>query len=357
MSIELRRANARQMRERIVDFFWRIQMWPYSTKEQYYRLWDWRYTALSESDPAVWIALDDDIIVGHIALCFRNLSVDNQQIRVGVLTNFRVDEAYRSGALAAALAGAPRAAVRRGELDLLMGYGNRSAHQMVVALGYLDLGRMQTLVRVLRWGPALVRRSPKLQPAAALCSAAARVQRAFRRARVPKVPSFLAARTLSAAEIQTIDRSHWKLGTSMTWNGSLNYYANRFCGSEFCEGRVLGVVDTRSNKVEAVTAVTGSSQLTILECETNRDVLSTTEAVEAVAQASPDADSVRVPLLPGTDLAEKFIKAGYVRLPAAYSDPTIYNTFWSAWWPPEHPLASQMSKTNHWNLWLGWSHH
>jgi hypothetical protein len=355
--MQLRRIDPLQMRERIVDFFWRIRMWPYSTREDYFRFWDWRYRSLSEVEPAAWIALDGETIVGHIALYFRDLCVNSQRIRAGILANFRIDDTKRRSALAAALVGAPRAAVRRGELDLITAYGPIPAHQLAVALGYHDLGAMKTFVRVLRWSPVLRRRNRALLPMVPIVRAAARAHQLVRRAHVPDVPSFLVARTLTAAEVRSSDLSHWRANGTMNWSGSLEYYANRFCTSEFSSSRVFGVLDSRTDTIEALAAVTGSTRLTILQCDVNDRVMSRAAAVEAILRADPDVASVHVPILPGTDLTKEFTKAGYTILPSRLEGSSIREKSWSAWWRPEHPLAAELARTSHWNLWSGWTNY
>jgi hypothetical protein len=345
------------MRDRIVEYFWRIQMWPYQTKEEYYRFWDWRYNALSEVEPATWIALEGDTIIGHVALLFRDLYLNGQRIRAGVTTNLRVDDSYRNGALAVVLTKAPRTAARRGEFDLLTSHSTSSAHQLAVAVGHRELGSMQTFVRVLRWYPVLRRRSPKLVPMVPVVRAASRVYQTIRGTAIAHVPPFFVARMLSAAEVRSLDLSHWRVNESMNWNGSLGYYANRFCGSEYSDGRVFGVVDNRTGAVEAVVAVSGSARLTILQCDVNERVISRALAVEATLRVNPGIESVHVPLLPKTALAEEFVRAGYTGLPARLEDPWIHNRSWSVWWRPEHPLAGQLERISRWNLWLGWAHH
>lgn len=352
---ELRRVEPHRMRERIVEFFWRIRIWPYATKEEYYRFWDWRYGALSEVEPAAWIALEGDTVIAHIAVNFRDLYLNGQRLRAGILANFRIDESYRSGALAAALVGAPRAAVRRGEFDLITGYGTSSAHQVALALGYRDLGPMRSFVRVLRWGPILRRRYPKLLPVIPLIGAAARLHQATRR--VAEVPSSLIARALPATEVRALDPSHWRATASMSWSGNVAFYANRFCSSEFSTGRMFAVEDVRSHAFEAIAAATGSARLTILQCDTNQHAMSRPQAVEAILRTDPDVESVHIPMLPQTDLAKEFVANGYRPLPARFENPWIRDRSWSAWWRADHPLAAELSRTHRWPLWSGWTHH
>jgi hypothetical protein len=357
MGIRLRRVNPFDMREPIVEFFWRIKMWPYASKDAYFRLWDWRYRCLSETDPAVWVATAGDTVVGHIAVHFRYLSVNGQRLCAGVPGNFRVDEAHRNVAVGAALASAPRMLVQRKEIDLLTGYGNRIAHAMSLAMGFRDLGAMQTLIHARRWAPILRRRSFALGFLSPLVSLAAGVHQRFRRTTSARIPDSLTARPIVTEELAVMDRSHWQRGAGLRWDGSMPYFASRFGSTEFRATRVFGIIDSHNGRLEGLVAIEGTEQVNVLECDTNESVLSAVQAVELVMRAIPDAESVRVALLPQSHGAADFAKAGYLRMPAAASAPTIRDTFWSSYWLAAHPLASALAATDQWNMWYGWSHH
>jgi Acetyltransferase (GNAT) family len=357
MALEVRCIDPREMRAAIVDFFWRIRMWPHPTKDHYFRLWDWRYASLSEQNPLAWVALDGTTVVGHITVLFRTLALNGQRIRAGITANYRVDEPYRSTMVGSALASAPRTLVRQGELDVLLAFSNLAGSRVVVALGYRELGPMCTWAQVTRWAPLLRRRSRFLTAFAPLVSAAARAHRRLRGARTPRLPEELTARVLSANELVGLDRSHWEHPRGLTWDGTIAAFANHFSPSEFRASRVLGVIDRRSGRLEGLVALEGVNDLQILECSVNDSTLSAVQAVELAVQASPGVESVRVPLLPQTNLAAAFRDAGYLQLPTAYSAAVLRGTLWSAYWAKEHPLATALADTRAWNLWYGWSHH
>lgn len=357
MGLEVRRIDPLEMRAAIVDFFWKIHMWPHPTKDHYFRLWDWRYRSLSEQTPIGWVALDGTTVVGHIVVLSRTLTLNGQRIRAGITANYRVDEPYRTTMVSGALGSAPRALIRQGEFDLLLAFSNRAASRVIVALGYRELGRMRTWVKVFNWAPILRRRSRLLPALAPLASAGVRAYQLVRRVRAPHLPDGLTARVLGAEKLASLDCSHWQHRGGLTWDGTLTSFANHFCPSEFRASRVIGVVDGRTGRLEGLVALEGTDHLQILECSVNESALSAVHAVELAVQASPDVQSVRVPLLPQTNLAAAFRDAGYLQLPAAYSAAVLRDTFWSVYWLKQHPLAAALADTRAWNLWYGWSHH
>jgi hypothetical protein len=357
MGLEVRRVDPLEMREGIVDFFWRIRMWPQPTKDHYFRLWDWRYRSLSEGPPATWVVLEGTTVVGHLAILLRTLALDGQRIRAGITANYRVDPSLSATLVSGALARAPRRLVRAGELDLLLGFSNTAAHREAVAIGNLELGPLRTFAHVVRWAPLLRRRSRLLGALAPLAGAAMRARKLFGRARSPHLPEDLTALVLEAKELAGMDRSHWEHRGGLTWDGTTAAFANHFCPSEFRASRVLGVIDRRTDRLEGLVALEGENDLQVLECSVNESALSAVQAVEIALRASPAVESVRVPLLPRTHLAAAFRDAGYLQLPAAYSAAVLRGTFWSAYWPKEHRLATALADTRAWNLWYGWSHH
>lgn len=357
MGLEVRRINPLEMRAAIVDFFWRIRMWPQPTKDHYFRLWDWRYRSLSEGKPVTWVVLDGTTVVGHLTVLLRALALDGQRVRAGITANYRIDPSYSATLVSGALAKAPWRLVREGELDVLLGFSNSSAHRVALAFGNRELGPLCTYAQVTRWVQLLRRRSRFLPVLAPVVSAAARAHRLLRAARTPRIPEGLTARLLNANELASMDRSHWAQGRGLTWDGTTASFASHFCPSEFRSSRVLGIIDHRTDRLQGLVALEGEKDLQILECSVNEGALSAVQAVETAVQASPAVESVRVPLLPKTKLAAAFRDAGYLRVPSAYSAALLRGTFWSAYWPKQHPLATALADTRTWNLWYGWSHH
>jgi hypothetical protein len=355
MAVRLRRVDPIEVRDRVVEFFWRMRAWPYPSIDDYYRNWDWRYTALSEPGPVSWIAEEGGQVVGHMGLNFRTLSVRGQRVRAAVPGNFLLDDAYRNSMIGPSLAGAPRALVRREELDLLLGYGNKIAHSLFLGFGCKDLGAMESWIDVRRWGPVLRRRSAALAWFAPAIGAATRIRRALVRGVAQS--GALLVRELSAQELRSVDRSHWSAAAGLAWDGTSEYFYKRFATSPFRPTRVYGVVNGDTNRIEGLVVTEGTTRISILECDVNEESVSAVRAVDLVAAALPNAETIVVPSLRGSLLAAEFGAAGYHRRGSADSDRVLANTYWSAYWDPKSPFAAAFAEPRLWRLWYGWSHH
>src|ERR1017187_4848255 len=81
MAIQVKRVNPFDVREAVVELFWKLRTWPYPTKDEYFRYWDWPYSLISETVSAVWVAVDGSEIIGHMAVHFRHLCFDGHAMR------------------------------------------------------------------------------------------------------------------------------------------------------------------------------------------------------------------------------------------------------------------------------------
>jgi hypothetical protein len=356
MAIKLQRVNPFDVRESVVDFFWRMRAWPLATKDEYFRCWDWRYSAIPESDPTIWIAVDDQVIVGHVACNIRRLRYDGRVVRAGVPGNFLVDPNYRNSMIGPQLASAPIKLAQRGEIDIFIGYSNQIAHAIALGLGCRELGRMRPLVEIRRWEPLLAR-LPGGGLLAPMADAAVGVWRAVTGRPRPRPANGLSARDLSAAEIASMDRSHWSRSAAFSWDGDSAYLARRFLDCPIRRYRVLGIVDTQSAQIQGFVVGEGSARFNVIHCAVNESVLSEVEAVEVALRAAPSVEVAIVPLLPGTQLAHEFSRAGYMLRSAKRSDVVLRNTAWSSYWQPTHPLAPFFADTQRWKIWYGWNCH
>ncbi len=356
-AIRLKRVAPPEAREAIVQLFWRMQAWPYATEEEYFRYWDWRYSSTSESPPAVWVALADDRVVAQLAVNFRHFQVAGRPVEVGVPANFLVDDQYRKMMIGPLLVKAAQRMVRKGEIDLLLSYSNRTAHAISVALGSKDIGSMQSFVEVRRWAPVLGRRYPGGALLAPLAGAAAKLRKRLRSRDPLEHPEEFVVRDLTAEELASMDRTHWAQSSGLVWNGSGDYLANRFLRCPFREYRVAGIVQKSSGRLEAILITEGAARLYVTLCAANEAVLSDVEAVELLARARPDVEVVVVPLLPQTALASEFLAAGFLARSGPDADSVVQRTFWSAYWAPGHPLASYFERWEAWKLWYAWNQH
>jgi len=355
MAVKIQRVNPLERREALVDYFLRLQAWPYATRAEYLRYWDWRYTSISESDSTAWIALDGDRIIGHIACNFRTLRCDGRRVRAAVPGNYLVDDAYHNTMVGVQLANSLMRLAKRDEIDLLLGFGNRAAHALFVGLGCVEIGAMLPHVEVLQWGPILARRLPVASVLAPAVNAAGAAWRQFRRGR--RARASVRVRDLTAEDLLALDRSHWLEPAGLAWDGSLGYIARRFLTCPVRSYRVIGITEGETGRLEGLVVVEGSARLNVVQCLVNEATLTDVSAVELAVDASPAAEVALVPLLPGSALAGQFAAAGFVRRSRANADPVLQNTTWSAYWRPDHPLAARFADTRCWKLWYGWSHH
>jgi len=356
MAIEFRRVAPLDVRDGVVDLFWRLRSWPWPDKNDCYRYWDWRYTSLSDDTPVVWVATDGGKVVGHIALYRRHFRIGEMDVNGGVPGNFLVDPDYRSTPIGPRLASAPRAMLRSGEVDAIFGYGNKAAHAMFVRLGFRDLGAMELFADVRRWGPALARRIPGGAVLAPFASAVHTIRRAARGARPPRDIAGLEARFLSADETAGIDRTHWSRSPdALVASDTSRYLADRYLRNPFRQRQVIGLIDQGTGLAEAYVVVEGDRRVKVIDCQVNEERMSEPEAVGMAIRAIPDAETVLVPLLPQTDLAAAFLAAGYMR--RATNDFVEGNTWWCAQWSPSSPAAQCLERVNRWKLWFGWNHH
>lgn len=357
MAIQIKAVSPFAMRDPIVDFFWRMRAWPYATKEEYFKYWDWRYHSISESEAVVWIATDGGAIVGHMALNFRNLRLGGRPVRAGVPGNFLVDGQYRNTLIGPLLAGSPLKAVRRSELDLLLGYGNRVAHAIFVGLGCREVGVMRSYVVVRKWETILARRFPPARLLAPIAGTAVAAWNRLSRRKPPQPAPFLEARDLGATELLAMDRTHWTPSAGLESVGSREYLVNRFLRCPVRSYRVTGIINRQTKRIEGIVVSEDAARMSILLCEVNASAVSEVEAVALTIGVSPGAEIVLVPLLPGSSLGDAFRQAGFMLRSDAGSDAVVRGTTWSAYWRPEHPLAARFADTREWKLWYGWSHH
>lgn len=358
MAIRLKRITPHEAREAMVGFFWRMRAWPFGTEEEYFQYWDWRYTHTSDGPAAVWIAMDDDRIVGHLAVNFRNFQVSGQPIRVGVPVNFLVDDEYRDSMIGPLLARAPQKMVRRRELDLfLCEMCSAAAHQMFVGLGLKDLGTMLSLVEVRRWAPVLRRRITGGTMLAPLASAVARFRKLIKNGTGREHPEGFVVRDMTAEEVAMIDRSHWPRPQGLAWDGTGAYLSNRFLRCPNRSYQVVGIFDELTQRIEGILVTEGSARLNVILCATNQSLLSEVQAVDLAVDLRPEVEVVVVPLLPQTSLATEFSRAAFFPRFGVDADSVVQNSYWSAYWLPDHPLASPFAQTEGWKLWFGWNQH
>lgn len=349
-------ADPAAMREELVDFFWEQRHWPYPSRAEYERVWAWRYESLGDAPARIWIARSaSGQILGHIAVHPRRLRFRGQDLLAAVPGNFVVRADHRSSLIGPRLAAGLRRLVADGEFDLVLAYGNPVAHQMFSRLGFRGLGRLHEYLDVRRSAALLRRRSRAAVAIAPLVDASLAARRWwYNRARRIVVRN-LHARELRADEIATLDRSHWTESQEQIAGAATGaFLAGRYLAAPFSGYRIVGVFDA-SNAVQALVAVSVRRRVKILECATNADAVDVPAALDAAIRILPHAHAVLVPILPESRVAIELAHAGYFcREPR---DPVAARSWWSAYWPPDHRLADELSKVERWTLFFGATHY
>ena len=344
-------------RDELIDFFWEQRHWPYSTREEYLRAWEWRHESLGDASARVWIAREESQgeIVGHIAVYPRRFRFQGRDLAVGVPGNFLVRADHRNSLIGPRLAAGLRRLVSDGELDLVLAYGNPAAHQMFSRLGFRALGRMHEFLDVRRSATILRRYSGAAAAAAPIVDAALAARRWWRNGLRPRSVRNLHAREVGVAEVKGLDRSHWSEPRDQIVGAATGQYlASRFLQAPFSDYRIVGIFD-RSNAVQALVAINVRRRVKILECVTNPDALDVASAIDIAVRTLPNAHAVLIPLLPGSHVARELREYGYfAREPR---DPVTARSWWSAYWRDDHPLVNDLSETARWTLLFGATHY
>ena len=345
------------VREELVDFFWEQRHWPYPTREDYDRVWEWRYASLGDAPARIWIARSQlhGEVLGHIAVYPRRFRFHGRDLLAAVPGNFVVRADHRSSLIGPRLAAGLRRLVAGGEFDLVLAYGNPTAHQMFSRLGFRSLGRLHEYVDIRKSATLLRRRSRATVAVAPLVDASLATRRWWRNRGRQSPVRELHARELRPDEVTTLDRSHWSEPQEQIVGAATGkYLAGRYLAAPFSGYRVLGVFDP-SNAVQALVAMSVRRRVKILECVANADALDIPAAIDAAIRILPHAHAVLVPILPGSRVASELAQAGYFgREPR---DPVAARSWWSAYWQQDHPLASELSKIERWALFFGATHY
>ena len=347
-----------ELREELIDFFWSQRHWPYTTREDYARAWDWRQASLGEEPARVWIAraVPTGEILGHIAVYPRRFRFRGRELRVGVPGNFLVREDQRNTLIGPRLAAGLRRLVTDREFDVVLAYANPAAHQMFTRLGFRVIGQMHEFLDVRRSASILRRYARGAMIAAPLVDAALAVRRWWRRRRETGFSvRRWQARLLERAQVRDLDRDHWSvIEDRIAPAGSGDYFAGRFLDAPFSDYRVIGIFDP-AGRAQAVVAVNARHRVRVAECAVNTLAIDSSTAISIALRALPDPHAVLVQALPSSRLAGELERAGFLaREPL---DPVAARTTWSAFWRDDHQLASDLADSTRWALLFGSTHY
>ncbi|HEX9310662.1 MAG TPA: GNAT family N-acetyltransferase [Gemmatimonadaceae bacterium] len=356
MSFEFKRADPRAIRDEVVDFFWSHHRWPGDTREDYLRIWDWRYSALSEGPSLSYLARlkETGEVVGHIGVYRRNFRIGSTDISVCVPGNLFVHPDWQQNIVGVRLLMFLRSLIQGREFDLVLGFGNQVANAMLLRLGFRELGAMHSYVDVRDAGSVLRRRKPALAVIAPLVNVgfAARRLLARRRARPDAV---LRVRKLAAEHFVSLDRSHWAPPARLVACESNRFVIDRYLNEPQAERHLYGLFDPRTDSLEAFIVTEPAPRIKIWDCQSNPATIDSVSAIEALASALDRVETVLVPTQPESRLASDLVGAGFLDREA--TDPTEAGTYLSVYSLPDNPCSAVLSDPANWDIWLGSRHY
>jgi predicted N-acetyltransferase YhbS len=358
MSFDFETVDPHSIRDEVVNFFWEHRKWPGQTREDYYRIWDWRYTSLSEGPALAHIARLKETreIVGHVGVYRRTFRFGNDKIQVGVPGNLFAHPAWQKTIVGVRLVMFLRSLVQRSELDAIIGFGNETANEMLARLGFAQLGAMHTYVDIRNAGPVLRRRHRALTMIAPLVNAVSSARRAVGSAKRTAQGMKLKVRELDWGEILTLDRSHWAPPDRLVAWDSNRFLAERYLMEPGTSRQIHGLFHGATGSLEAYVVSENTTRIKIWDCQSNPATLDPPSAIAAVAAMRwPGAETILAPTLPQTRIATELVAAGY--LDRRSDDQTEANTLVSAYWLPESPHTGILSDPGLWNIWIGSRHY
>lgn len=345
------------IRDELVDFFWEQRHWPYATREEYTRAWNWRQTSLGDAPARVWIARAEGSreILGHLAVYPRRFRLRGRELLAGVPGNFLVRPEYRNSLIGPRLAAVLRRLVLDGEFDVMLAYGNPAAHQMFARLGFRTLGRLHEYIDVRRSGAILRRYSRAAVAAAPVVDAALAMRRWWRRRVGRRGIGQWSARELSASEVRALDRSHWvEHSERIVATAAGEHLASRYLSAPFATYRIAGIFD-RNGAVHALVVITARHRVKVCECVTNARTLDVPTAIEVATGALGSVGALLVATLSASETAGELSRYGFMgREPR---DPVAERSWWSAYWRADHGLATHLGNPACWTLFFGSTHY
>lgn len=355
-SADVRRVDPEEVRDGVVDLMWEHRHWPGSSREEYERLWRWRYEALGDGEPAVWAArAPDGEIIGHYAVFPRHYRLGEHEIRVGVPGDLLVHRQWRGSGVGIFLCRLPMRLAREGAWDVVLVTATPEAHELAVRLGYRDLGALHRFVDVRSSGGLLGQRIGPLGGAVApVLDAGLALRRRVRRSGRMKRTRGLDVRALDGDALFRLERSHWEAHADrLVSAGSVEYLAGRFLEHPHADRTTFGVIDREAGRLEAcVTVAFNDGIATVEDCQTNAARVTEIAAIALVGEHLPNVvRSYEVPTLRRGRLADELRNWGFIhRQPEEESRATPRV---AVYWNRDHPLAHQFRQTGAWSLYSG----
>lgn len=354
-AVAITQVEPRDVREGVIDLLWEHRHWPGSSREEYRRLWEWRYAGLSESTPLAWVArTEDGRIAAHLAVFPRRYRVGETELRCALPGDVLVHRDFRASGLGARLILLPRQLVKEGRFDMVLVVGNALVHRLCTRLSYRDLTTFASYVDLRRSGPGLERRFGRVaRLASPLVDLAWTLRRRLRQRGARRRAAGLVAERLDAEQVLRLDRGHWRYPAGRVVGAEDEVYvARRFLGDPYTRREIFGLRDTRTRRFEAlVTVEYWTGRAVVCDCRVNAARLDEVTAIVSVGDQLPaGVQSYAVAARPDSLLGEELEAGGFVLRPVDSEDRRLHLT---AFWSAGHPLAGSLKRIEAWNLYLG----
>ncbi|HJQ53079.1 MAG TPA: hypothetical protein VJ825_04460 [Gemmatimonadaceae bacterium] len=356
MTFEFQRVDPLEVRDEVIDFFFKHRRWPGETRADYEAIWDWRHRALSEGPPLGYIARLQSTgeIVGHVGVYRREFRIGDARIAGCVPGNLFVNPAWKQNIIGVRLVMFFRSLIQNREFDLFLGFGNEPANAMLARLGFAQLGAMHTYADVRNAGAVLRRRHRAFAAVGPLVNLGFAARRQFSTG-VRRVKSHLDVRTVTASEFLTLDRSHWSAPTRLVAWESNEFIVERYLKEPGAERTLFGLFAPGKGTLEGFVVTEPTARVKVWDCQTNPAAIDPTSAIAVVASRIRRAETVLVPTLPQSALAGEFMRAGFLDRESV--DAVEANTFVSALSLPDNPHAQVLNDPSQWNIWMGSRHY
>lgn len=343
------------VRDQVIDLLWDHRHWPGSSRDDYVRLWEWRYGGLSESVPLTWVArAGDGRLVAHLAVFPRRYRVEDAELRCALPGDVLVHRDWRASGIGTRMILLPRQLVREGRFDIALVVGNVLVHKLCTRLGYRDLTTFASYVDLRRSGPGLERRFGRAaRVAGPVIDLAWKLRRRLRQRAGRRRAAGLTVERLDASRLPRLDRGHWRHPPGRLVGAEDEaYLARRFLQDPYARREIFGLLDAATRRLEAHVAVEyGAGRGVVCDCRVNAARLDEVTAIALVGDHLPAAIcTYAVAARPGSLLAGELEAAGFVPRPLEPPDRRLHLT---AFWNRAHSLAAPLERTAAWNLYLG----
>lgn len=354
---EIQEAAPHSVREAVVDLFWENRHWPGTTHGEYSRLWDWRYQALADGEPRVWVARDGASVVGHIAVFPRRFRLGDVALQGAVSGDLLVRRDRRPTLLGLQLLKIPQRLVSEGALDFVYTLPNAISHRLALGLGWHDLGAIQEHVDLRRARPLLRRRTSSELLASAVGPLVERTWAAHRWVRQRSIHAAVRHLRIEVDPVEEpseTDRSHWlHRRDRIVGADSTGYIVRRFLRDPFNRRKFFALRDPRDHRLEGYVIVEfRKNRAVVCDCQVNTGALDEAAAITLVARhLPPDVEVLSVPTLAETRLSADLRRRGFVR--RSSRRPSDEGRRLTVFWSPQHPQAPKLARAEMWNVYTG----